>query len=388
VERRLRILFAAPAWWPATAFGGPVVVARELTTRLAARGHGVEVVTTSLTSVDRPGSWRSSTEERDGVRVHYLATPVRYRWMGVTPTLPVELARIGRPDVVHVFGFRDPVTTGVAAWARLRRIPYVFEPLGMFRARLRKVALKRALDSTLYRGVASGAAAVVVSSSLERDDVAASGVVPPERIHVRGNGFPEPYDVAPADRAALGIPDAAPVLLYVGRIAAGKGIEHLVAALQELPDAHVLLIGPDDRHGVAAGLGVERVHVLGPTDGPPLAYYRLADVLVLPSAGESFGMVAAEAAAGGTPVVVTDRCGVAEFFGEGEALVVPDDRPAILDAIRSVLAEPDLRARLAAGGVEAARRMSWDAVTDRQEELYRLAVASRTAASRFSTEGP
>jgi glycosyltransferase involved in cell wall biosynthesis len=210
--------------------------------------------------------------------------------------------------------------------------------------------------------------------------------VPAERIHVRGNGFPAPYDVPPVERAALGIPDGAPVLLYVGRIAAGKGIEHLLAALHELPEAHLVLIGPDDRHGVvAAG---ERVHVLGPTDGPPLAYYRLADVLVLPSAGDSFGMVAAEAAAGRTPVVVTDRCGVAGFFEDGEALVVPEDRRAILDAVRSVLADPALRARLSAGGVEAARRMSWDAVTDRQEELYRLAVASRTAASKLSTDGP
>lgn len=385
MAEQLRILFAAPAWWPATAFGGPVVVARELSTRLAARGHSVEVVTTSLTAVDRPGSWRSRTDERDGVRIRYLATPAHYRWMGLTPTLPLELARVERPDVVHVFGFRDPVTTGAAAWARLRRVPYVLEPLGMFRARLRKVALKRTLDSTLYRGVASGAAAVVAASSLEADDVAAAGI-PRERAHVRGNGFPDPYEVAPADRSALGIPDRAPVLLYVGRIAAGKGIEHLVAALQELPEAHLVLIGPDDRHGVAAA--GERVHVLGPTDGPPFAYYRLADAFVLPSAGESFGMAAAEAAAGGTPVVVTDRCGIAAFFEAGEALVVADDRRAILDGVRVVLSDPALRARLAAGGVAAARRMSWDAVTDRQEELYRLAVASRTAASRLSTEGP
>jgi glycosyltransferase involved in cell wall biosynthesis len=387
VEDRLRILFAAPAWWPATAFGGPVVVARELTTRLAARGHRVEVLTTSLTAVDGPGTWHSRTEERDGVRVHYLATPAHYRWMGITPTLPLELHRALRPDVVHVFGFRDPVTTAAAAWARLKGIPYVFEPLGMFRARLRKVVLKRALDVTLYRGVASGAAAVAVSSSIERDDVAASGIVPPGRIHVRGNGFPEPFEVPPADRAALGIPEGATVLLYVGRIAAGKGIAHLVAALNELPDAHLVLVGPDDRHGVAETIEGDRVHVVSPTDGPPLAYYPLAEVFVLPSACESFGMVAAEAAAAGTPVVVTDRCGVAELFRDGEALVVPDDRRAILDAIRSVLAEPELRARLSAGGVEAARRMSWDAVTDRQEKLYRLAVASRTAATRFSTEG-
>jgi glycosyltransferase involved in cell wall biosynthesis len=386
VDGRLRILFAAPAWWPATAFGGPVAVARELTSRLAERGHDVEVVTTSLTAVDGPRSWRSRTEEQDGVRVRYLATPARYRWMGITPTLPLELGRAERPDVVHVFGFRDPVTTGAAAWARLRGIPYVFEPLGMFRARLRKVALKRALDATLYRGVASRAEVVAVSSGLERDDVAAAAVVARERIHVRGNGFPEPYEGPAADRSALGIPDGVPVLLYVGRIAAGKGIEHLLAALHELPDAHLLLIGPDDRHGVSETLAADRVHVLGPTDGPPLAYYRLADVFVLPSSGESFGLVAAEAAAAGTPVVVTDRCGVAEFFREREALVVPDDRPAILDAVRSVLAEPELRRRLSAGGVEAARRNSWDAVADRQEELYRLAIASRTASSRFSTE--
>ncbi len=364
------------------------MVARELTTRLAARGYAVEVVTTSLTAVDAPGTWHSRTEERDGVRVHYLATPAHYRWMGITPTLPLELSRVRGPDVVHVFGFRDPVTTAVAAWARLTGTPYVFEPLGMFRARLRKVALKQALDTTLYRGVASGAAAVVVSSSLEGEDVAASGVVPRERIHVRGNGFPAPYEVEPADRAALGIPEGAPVLLYVGRIAAGKGIEHLVAALQELPDTHLVLVGPDDRHGVAETLGGDRVHVVGPTDGPPLAYYRLADVFVLPSAGESFGMVAAEAAAAGTPVVVTDRCGIASSFREGEAFVVPDDRPSIIYAVRSVLTGPELRARLAAGGVEAARRMSWDAVADRQEELYRLAVASRTRGEQILDRGP
>jgi glycosyltransferase involved in cell wall biosynthesis len=388
VDRGLRILFAAPAWWPATAFGGPVVVARELTSRLAARGHTVEVLTTSLASLDRPGARHSRVEEHDGVRVHYLATPARYRWMGITPSLPVELERAERPDVVHVFGFRDPVTTVAATWARVRGVPYVFEPLGMFRARLRKVALKRALDRTLYRGVASGAAAVMTASSRERDDVAAAGVVPVERIHVRGNGFPEPFDVVAADRSELGIPEGAPVILYVGRIAAGKGIDHLVAALQELPDAHLVLVGPDDRHGVAKGLGGDRVHVVGPTDGPPLALYRLADVFVLPSARESFGMVAAEAAAAGTPVIVTARCGIADFLRDGEALVVPEQRTAILDAIRSVLADPGLRARLEAGGVEAARRSSWDVVTGRQEELYRLAVASPTAASRLSTDGP
>ena len=85
----------------------------------------------------------------------YLATPVRYRWMGITPTLPVHLVRRGKPDVVHVMGFRDPVTTGVAAWCRARGVPYVFEPVGMFRPRLRKVALKRASVRCVKRTVAA-----------------------------------------------------------------------------------------------------------------------------------------------------------------------------------------------------------------------------------------
>jgi glycosyltransferase involved in cell wall biosynthesis len=387
-KRRLRILFAAPAWAPSRAFGGPVVAAGELVPRLVARGHEVDVVTTTIVDLEHRPAMRSSIAIVDGATVHYLATPLRYRWMGITPTLPLALARLRRPDVVHVFGFRDPVTTGTAAWCRVKRAPYVFEPLGMFEPRLRKVALKRTLDATLYRGVARGAAAVVVASERERDDVVACGVSP-GKVRVRGNGFPQP-DKPGSDRsgvrplrAELGIPSGAPIVLYVGRRAAGKGIEHLVAAAREIPEAHVVIAGPDDRHGVAAN--GERVHTLPMTEDPPRALYPQADVFVLASSGESFGMVAAEAAAAGTPVIVSDRCGVAAFFDDGEALVVPYEGRAVVDAIRRVLTDDALRDRLARGGPRAAQRTSWDRVTDVQEEIYRE-VASRTASTNASTD--
>ena len=342
------------------------------------------MVTTTILDLESGPTIRSSFRVVDGASVHYLATPLRYRWMGITPTLPLALLRLHRPDVVHVFGFRDPITTGTAAWCRLRRVPYVFEPLGMFQPRLRKVALKRALDASLYRGVARGAAAVVVASERERDNVIAGGVAA-EKVHVRGNGFPEPVDTPDGDlRRRLAIPAEAPVVLYVGRIAAGKGIEHLVAAAGEIPDAHFVLAGPDDRHGVATE--ADRVHRLPMTDDPPQELYPQADVFVLASAGESFGMVAAEAAAAGTPVIVSDRCGIAGFFEHGEALVVPYEQSAVVEAIRRVLSDDRLREQLAQGGPAAARRMSWDHVTDAQEQIYR-AVASRTAATKLSTDG-
>src|SRR5438094_6764507 len=383
----VRILFAAPVWAPSRAFGGPVVAAGELVPRLVGRGHDVDVITTTILDLHSRPSFRSSLGVVDGATVRYLSTPLRYRWMGITPTLPFALARLKRPEVAHVFGFRDPITTGVAAWCRLAHVPYVFEPLGMFEPRLRKVLLKRLLDATLYRGVARGAAAVVVASEREREAVIACGL-PAAKVHVRGNGFPDPSQMS-ADREGnlrkqLGIPEGAPIVLYVGRIASGKGIEHLLEAARQIPDAHVVLAGPDDRHGVSTR--APRVHTLPMTEEPPHGLYPQADVFVLASEGESFGMVAAEAAAAGTPVIVSERCGIASFFEDGEALIVPHEREAVVTGVRRVLDDAELRARLARGGIEAARRTSWDRIADVQEEIYR-AAASRTAATKLSMDG-
>ena len=393
-DPRLRILFAAPVWSPSRAFGGPVVAARELVRRLVARGNDVDVITTTIVDLETRPAFRSSVGVVDGATVRYLATPLRYRWMGITPTLPAALARVNRPDVVHIFGFRDPVTTGIAAWCRVARVPYVFEPLGMFEPRLRKVFLKRALDATLYRGVARGAAAVAVASQREAEGVIASGIAA-AKVRVRGNGFPEPFGIGTNGdlRSGLGIPASAQVILYVGRIAAGKGIEHLLDATRQLTAAHLVIAGPDDRHGTsklvqlaqqdAATTG--RIHMLPVTEEPPHDLYPQADVFVLASAGESFGIVAAEAAAAGTPVVISDRCGIAGFFQDGEALIVPYERTAVVEAVRNVLTDPRLHAQLARGGIAAARRTSWDRVTDVQEKIYRE-VASRTAATKLSTD--
>ncbi len=358
-----------------------MVVARELVSRLVARGHEVEVVTTTLTDVGVRPSAHTRVETLDGARVTYLGTPLRYRWMGLTPTLPLALRRRPRPDVTHVMGFRDPVTTGVATWSRARRVPYVFEPVGMFRPRLRKVRLKRALDATLARGVVAGARLVIVSSPGERADVVAGGV-DPARVRLRGNAFPAPPPPGEADPLEGIVPQGAPVVLYVGRIAAEKGVEHLLEAARRLPEAHVVLAGPDDRHGtmteVEAALAdpatAATVHLLPPTPGPPYDLYRRADVFVLASGGENFGLVAAEAASVGTPVVVSDRCGVAASFAEDEALVVPYDRDATVAAVERVLADDALRARLSDGALRAAARSTWDAVVDAQVAIYEEAL--------------
>jgi glycosyltransferase involved in cell wall biosynthesis len=385
-DRPLRVLFAAPAYWPALAFGGPIWMARELNEGMVRLGHTVDVVTSSLLELERRPRRRTTTRLVEGVSVHYAATPLRYRWMGITPTLPLLLRRLPRPDVVHVFGYRDVVGTVSAAWAAKRSIPYVFEPLGMFRPKLRKVRTKRVFDTALARRVARGASAVVATSGFERAELVATGVAP-ERIEIRGNGFPPPLEPGATDgrlRRELGVDGTTPLVLYVGRIARGKGISLLLDAARALPDVHLALVGPDGGDGtldeVRAAAGEEelhgRVHRLPPLSAAerPLALYAEADVFVLASEGESFGMVAAEAAAAGTPVVLTDRCGVADVLGGRGALVVPYEREAVVQAIARLLDDPGLRRRLGEGGRAVAAELAWAEIVRRQESIYRRVI--------------
>jgi len=386
----LRILFATPAYWPATAFGGPTRAAKELTEGLVRAGHQVDVLTTSLRTVDgRPAArLRSERATVCGVGVLYLATPARYRWMGITPTLPLAWPWRGRPDVVHVFGYRDVVTTLTAAWARAMRVPYVFEPLDMFVPLFRNVPLKRAFDRVLGEPVAHGADLVVACSDHEKLQLVEAGL-PENRIQTRPNGFPAPSpeggDVPGVLRSRLGLGPDEQLVLSVGRISFKKGLDLLLEAVAALEGVHLAIVGPDDGDGTLAALErqrdalgvVSRIHFVGPLDTTrPREVYGDADIFVLPSRNESFGIVAAEAVACGVPTVVTDRCGVAETLG-ASALVVPCSTEGIREAIAQLLAMPNLRARLAAAGPEVARANSWDLMVARQVELYRQVLANR-----------
>ena len=380
-EPPLRIAFVAPAYWPAQAYGGPIAVLRALAHELVQRGHSVDVWTTSLERVDRRGRLRTRTAPVDGATVRYLATPIRYRWMGFTPTLSHNLRRAPTPDVAHIFGFRDPLGFSAARWFRRQRVPYVFEALGMFRPKLRKQALKRVLDATVLVSLTRHAEVLVAASAVEQKEYLDAGISA-ERVVVRPNGIPHVPSTRSGElRERIGL-GAEPLVLYAGRVANGKGLELLVRSLSDLPDAHLAVVGPDDGHGttrrlgrLAAELGVaERVHLLGQWPEQPLALYGDADVVALPSAHENFGMAAAEAASAGVAVVVTDRCGVAELLQDHGALVVGYDLLEVRAAIEQLLADPDLRRRLGELGSARAADYGWPSVAALQESIYRRVV--------------
>src|SRR5207253_331214 len=99
-------------------------------------------------------------------------------------------------------------------------------------------------------------------------------------------------------------------------------------------------------------------------------------VLASDSERENFGLAAAEAAAAGVPIVVTERTGIAELVDGRAALVVAPDAQAIAQAVERVLRDEPLRSRLRAGGLELATELSAEAIVERQVELYRAAIAA------------
>ncbi len=205
---------------------------------------------------------------------------------------------------------------------------------------------------------------------------------------------------APAEGTA-GVPASAsgPELLFVGRLQPLKGPDVAIRTLAELrrsvPDARLSIIGGASGNGqgsmgpaqlrtLARGLGVaDAVHIEDAVEQHHLAArYRAADVLLAPSRSETFGLVALEAQACGTPVVAADVPGL-EAVVRGGGILVPGHDPADhAAAALTLLTDPQRAAAAGRAGIAAARAASWDRTVTRLLDVYAEVVAEHRAAAR------
>jgi glycosyltransferase involved in cell wall biosynthesis len=398
----MRILNVTETYAPFLEFGGPPVKVRALSEGLARRGHQVTVLTADwgvekrlqkqeekVTAERSPFGWR---REENGVQAIYVPTWMRYRTVSWNPAVKRYCrARLQNFDVVHIFGMYDLLGPAVAEASRKRGLPYVLEPIGMFLPIVRNLWLKRMYHAVWGRRLLQGASAVIATSGQEIEELV-SGGLPRARVVLRRNGVevPRTWPERGAFRKSQGISPEEKLVLFLGRLSAKKSPDLLLKAFAEL-SGHatgipmtLVFAGPDDGGAeseleqLATQLGIrKKVQFAGAIFGETKwAAYRDADVFVLPSQNENFGNTAAEAVAAGTPVIVTEQCGIAPLLADEAGLVIRHDRAALAGALERVLSEAELRTRLAAGCPQVTARLGWEEPVAGMESLY-TELASR-----------
>lgn len=323
----------------------------------------------------------------EGVKVWYFPVPAlrRLYW---SPRMRAALAlQMPRIDVVHTHSVFLWPTWAAAKAARKHDVPYLVAPRGMLvkdLVRRKSTLLKSAWITLIETRNIENAAGIHVTSASEADAIADFRMRLP-RVYEVPNGYDPAREMggsaavlAPEVEAALGSERQS--LLYLGRINWKKGIDRLIRALAQVPDASLLVVG-NDEEGYTAKLialaqaeGVRaRVVFSGPVYGAAKEeIYRRAALFVMPSYSENFGNTVLEAMAAGCPVIVTPEVGASTIVAEsGGGLVIAGDPAVLATSTRALLGDAAMRREMGERGrAYLVNRYSWDAVAGRMLEVY------------------
>ncbi|MGW5683287.1 glycosyltransferase [Nonomuraea sp. NPDC003754] len=365
--------------------GGQNVHVAALAAALAERGHEV-VVHTRRSSPDQP----RSVPMTSGVRVEYITAgpAVLVPKDELPPYMPAFARELARrwaarpPDVAHAHFWMSGRAALLAA--RGRPVVQTFHALGTVKRRWQgRADTSPPGRIAVETQIGQRAAAVLATCADEVTELRAMGV-PDHRVTVVPCGVDLHHFTPGGPPAARG---AARRVLSIGRLVPRKGVDTLLRALREVPDAELVIAGgsADDPEAVrlselATAYGLAgRVRVIGsvPRDEVP-ALMRSADVVVTVPWYEPFGMVPLEAMACGVPVIASAVGGHLDTVA-GCGVLVPPRRPqALARALRDVLDHPDRAAQIGAAGARRAReRYGWPHVAEQTEAVYLSVLGDR-----------
>src|SRR4051812_37131648 len=387
--------------------GGMNVYVAETAKQLAARGVEVDIFTRRTT-----GDTPLEVELVPGVRVrHVTAGP--YEGLG-KDDLPGQLcafsagimqAGLSVPedhyDLVHSHYW----LSGQVGWLAAARWRVALVHTMHTMARVKTLHLAEG-DAPEPRGREIGEVQVVEAADrliANTDDEARELIelyaAPPAKVSVVPPGV-DLTTFTPGDRGAarraLGLAVDGQLLLFVGRIQPLKAPDVLLRVAGELlrrdPSRRerltVAVLGgpsgsgltrPHELEELARSLGIDDVvRFVPPVERQVLAqWYRAADLVLVPSYSESFGLVAIEAQACGTPVVAAQVGGLPTAVGDAGVLVDGHATPDWSDAVESLMRDDSRRLALGSAAVAHAAQFGWGATTDRLLEVYRQAIRER-----------
>ncbi|HET6792877.1 MAG TPA: glycosyltransferase [Acidimicrobiales bacterium] len=389
-SRALAVLsmHTSPLAQPGTGDGGGMnVYVRELCSALARSGTRCEVFTRSW-SAELP----AVVEVEPGLRVHHVtAGPRRVLDKGDLIDHVEEFAEavldrldaseVDGPEAVHA----NYWLSGMAGHVIKHRLDVPLVCTFHTLARVKAHSDAGEGDSDIFRAEAEAEVmacsdAVLASNPFEAEDIVGHYGPLGERVVVIPPGVDHAF-FSPGDRAqarrAVGLPGGGPLLMFLGRLQPLKAADVAVRALAELTDRHpganlAVVGGPSGPDGAATvdkllglvdELGVaDRVHFIPPVAHELVSTFcRAADVCLVPSRSESFGLVALEAAACGTPVVASAVGGLRSLVVDGVtgALVERRDPAAFASAVDRILSDAATAGSMGRAAARHARGYSW-----------------------------
>ena len=362
--RRLRIAHVAPS---VTAIGGLEYSVPRLCMRLAARNHRVELLS-------------QATKPIQGVEIDAFKVISVFEPFKVSAGLPLKVKRVSeRSDVVHAHGVWTMVSISAGLVAPGRRAKFVMSVRGGVSPWTlgHRRAIKRCLWPFQRKGLAR-ADLLHVASAREYRWVRAVGLMAPVAV------VPNAVDVPRNVPAGTSAESSTKTLLFLSRIHPVKGLDRLLESWKSIQETHrdwrLVVVGPG-RHpyvkrmrALATRLELERIEFKGPLygDEKARAYYE-ADLFVLPTNGENFGIVVAEALAHGCPCVVSKKAPWQGLVRHQAGWWVDHDLPELTRTLAEAMALPDsTRSEMGRRGRDWIRRdFGWTPVVDKMEASYR-----------------
>jgi glycosyltransferase involved in cell wall biosynthesis len=377
--------------------GGPTTVLKALTKQQAQAGLNVTICTTNFDHTEALLDVLPNAPIREnGVTSWYFS--VDFRPLMISRAL-WRWARdsLNKFDLVHIHGLYRFPPTYCARQARQQGIPYIITPHGaldpyLYTKSSTSLGLKRLYEHWLDLPNLHNASAIHYTAEDERRLAAFLDLRSPSFVVPIGVDF-TPFEHLPKPgpfRATLGV-GTDPLVLFLGRLHHKKGLDVLIPAFdqvrRDLPHARLAIVGPandgynDQVRAWVRAHGLERaVEFVEFLTGQDLVQaYVDADIFVLPSYTENFGLTVVEAMASGLPVIISRHVNIHhEVAADGAGLVTECNPDAMARAILGLLNDPDRCRQMGESGRRAARRRyAWPRLVHQLTEEYRHVIRHR-----------
>jgi len=381
-------------------YGGPSQMVLGLAPALAQEGVEVTILTTDSNgdSGQKPlDVLLNCPIKQDGYKIIYFRCAPFRRYKFSLDLLRWLKRHAHEFDLAHIHALFSPISSAAAIACRQQKLPYILRPLGTLDpADLRKKKhLKQFYAAIIERQNLAGAAAIHFTSNQEakiseRFGVSTPDLVIPLGVKEKGGREGEGENIL---RKQFSIPVEIPLVLFMSRIDPKKGLNLLIPALEKLLavgyEFHFLLAGtnpqdPDYEQKIISQIQNSplRSHttITGFVTGElKVSLLQAADLFVLPSYYENFGIAVAEAMVAGTPVVISDQVHICQQVRDSKSgWVCTTDVQALVELLQEALQNPEERQRRGLNAQQyALQNFSWDAIARQTIQAYQKILANK-----------